>query len=200
MFNLPLEKQQYHAPLTTIIIAVVLFFIGSFVHSSLDDALVYTRVGVEQGEWWRFITGNWLHSNAYHLVLNCAGIFLLWALHGDYYSTGHYHLMLFCFCLAVTVSLYFYDPSMSSYVGLSGALHGLFVWGAYHDIRHGLKSGWLLLLGIGIKIVNEQISEPNESLAGLIDARVAIDAHLFGALIGVVWVLVAYLGQRYRHT
>ena len=51
----------------------------------------------------RFITGNWLHSNGYHLLLNCAGVFA-GALHGDYYRTGQYFLMLTLYSLMVTIA------------------------------------------------------------------------------------------------
>lgn len=189
MFNLPLQKQQYYGPLITIVAAFVLFFLGSVAESHLP----FSRSGVENGEWWRFITGNWLHSNVYHLLLNCAGVFLLWALHGDYYRTSQYFLMLTLYSLMVTVCLYHYDPSMTSYVGLSGALHGLFTWGALQDIKSKTKGGWLLLIGVWLKIIHEQFSAPNESLASLIDARVAIDAHLYGAMAGMLWFVIVTL-------
>lgn len=189
MFNLPLQKQQYYGPLLTIVIAVVLYFLGSFT----DPILPFSRIGVANGELWRFVTGNWLHSNGYHLLLNCAGVFLLWALHGDYYRVVNYQAMLVIYSIFVTGCLYLFDPTMGSYVGLSGALHGLFTWGALNDIIHKIRGGWLLLIGVFLKIIHEQFSAPNESLAGLIDATVAIDAHLYGAIAGTLWFAIGYL-------
>ena len=77
------------------------------------------------------------------------------------------------------------DPQMQ-YVGLSGILHGLFVWGACKDVENREKTGWLLLIGITIKVAAEQFGGDTSDIANLIDASVAIDAHLFGAFSGLV--------------
>ena len=49
---------------------------------------------------------------------------------------------------------------MKSYVGLSGALHGLFTWGALKDISSKTKGGWLLLIGVWLKIITNSLVNP----------------------------------------
>lgn len=78
-----------------------------------------------------------------------------------------------------------FSPDLIWYAGLSGALHGIFAWGACVDIKEKMKSGWLLLIGLAIKVGYEQIDGSSEQVANLIDAKVAVDAHLFGALTGI---------------
>ena len=68
-------------------------------------------------------------------------------------------------------------------------LHGLFVLGAYFDIRQHLTTGWILLVGVWVKVLHEQIYGASDDIATLIDANVAIDAHLFGTLSGTVMIL-----------
>jgi rhomboid family GlyGly-CTERM serine protease len=81
---------------------------------------------------------------------------------------------------------------MQWYVGLSGVLHGLFVIGAYFDIRQKLKTGWVMLLGVWVKVIYEQIFGASADVAKLIEANVAVDAHLFGTITGCI-IIMYYL-------
>ena len=56
-----------------------------------------------------------------------------------------------------------------------------------------MKSGWLLLIGLALKVGYEQREGSSEQVANLIDANVAIDAHLFGALTGVVIFMLMFI-------
>jgi membrane associated rhomboid family serine protease len=54
------------------------------------------------------------------------------------------------------------------------------------DVTLGLKSGYLLFIGVWIKIAFEQFSGPNADIGKLINSTVAIDAHLIGAIGGTL--------------
>lgn len=54
------------------------------------------------------------------------------------------------------------------------------------DILNKVRSGWLLLAGVAAKLVFEQLQGSSEDVASLIDANVAVDAHLYGAVCGVL--------------
>lgn len=180
--HFPLEPTQIGP---VILIAVISVLLGIF-HEALIIYGDYSRSLVQQGELWRLLTGHLFHTNTNHLLLNLAGLFLLWALHGDYYSAVK-TTVLFVVCgMGVSLGVHFLTPELTHYVGLSGVLHGFFVWGACEDIRLKRKSGYLLLIGLAIKIVSEQIEGPDATLGGWIDAQVAIDAHLYGALAGFI--------------
>jgi len=84
---------------------------------------------------------------------------------------------------------------MQWYVGLSGVLHGLFIIGAYFDIQNRFKTGWLMLIGVWLKVLHEQIYGASESVAKLISANVAIDAHLFGTITGSLIILYFFVFQ-----
>ncbi|WP_416305561.1 rhombosortase [Neptunicella sp. SCSIO 80796] len=190
--SLALNRRQISGPLAILIISFCLYAFGNVANQWFG----YDRVLVEQHQYWRLITGNLLHTNLYHLLLNASGLLLLWALHGEYYRTLHY-LALFTFCGVICTSgIYLFAEDLRWYVGLSGILHGLLVWGACQDIQHRLKSGWLLLLVVWIKIAYEQFVGPNAELAKLIEANIATDAHLFGACGGLLWVVLALLNSR----
>lgn len=182
--------------LVVILICTVSVFAYLF-DEQMSSVLVYHHALINNGEWWRVFTGHFLHTNNYHLGLNVSALLLLWALHGKYYTVINYSL-LFIFCALVTsLGLFFGSPELTQYVGLSGILHGVFVWGAVMDISHKDKTGYLLLLGVTAKIIHEQWAGPSDDIAQLINATVAIDAHLWGAIGGAVFSVMYMVYCRY---
>ncbi len=116
---------------------------------------------------------------------------MLWALHGNYYTLKNYSLLFFTAALTCSLGLYFLSPSIVQYVGLSGVLHGFFVWGALMDIKNKDKTGYLLLIGVCLKIVHEQFYGASSDVSSLIEANVAIDAHLWGAVGGLLFFILS---------
>mgnify|MGYP003652829933 FL=1 len=189
MFTLPVQTKFSLAPLCIIIVSIIL----ALTEPMSSDWLAYDRHQLIDFQWWRLITGHFLHTNSTHLLLNTAGLTLLWALHGQYYQTPRYLIIFFLLCLGTSGGLFLFAPQMLWYVGLSGVLHGLFVIGAYFDIKNKLKSGWLLIIGVWLKVLHEQIYGASEDVAQLIAANVAIDAHLFGTITGCIIILYYFI-------
>ena len=185
MLNLPTQPDYIKSPLLIAITAILLYVF----QAAVCDLLIYDRQAINDLQVWRLLTGNYLHSNLNHLLLNLGGLLLLWSLHGDHFKTRSYLIGFTFFCVSMSLCLYYFTPEMSRYVGLSGALHGLFVWGAVKDIAIGYKTGWGLLIGIAVKVGYEQFVGPSESLAETIGASIAIDAHLYGVLTGLCWAI-----------
>jgi rhomboid family GlyGly-CTERM serine protease len=153
--------------------------------------LEYHRNKAQAGELWRFISASLLHTNLNHLLMNLAGLALAWALHGEYYRPIAFIVLMAALSLAVGIGVHLFSPHLFTYVGLSGALNGLIVWGAVRDIHTGLRSGWLLLAIMLIKIIHEQLSPPNLELQQLINANVAVDAHLYGVIAALILGLLS---------
>ena len=179
---------------------LLLAFVAYAFEDDLLASLIYHRTFILQGEYWRLFTGHIFHTNGNHLLLNLAGLTLLWSLHGQYYQCTRYLLLTLFSALSVSLGLLCFSPELSQYVGLSGILHGIFIWGALTDIQHKLKSGYLLLLGIVLKVSHEQIYGASNDITTLINAKVAIDAHLWGMLAGVCFFFINLLFVQYsRH-
>lgn len=125
---------------------------------------------------------------------------MLWALHGRFYSIKNY-TALFLFCsITTSIGIYYFDPTLIQYVGLSGILHGVFIFGAIMDINAKDKTGYLLFIGGWLKIAHEQFYDASTDVSNLIEASVAIDAHLWGALggllFGVIYLYTLHLKLR----
>jgi len=187
--NFPIKKQH-----SMMVVIVILLSIAAFIFNPpLSDFLVYQQALITQGQLWRLLTGHFFHTNGYHLLLNLAALLMLWALHGNFYQLKNYSLLFFTTALTCSLGLYFFSPSIVQYVGLSGVLHGFFVWGALMDIKNRDKTGYLLFVGVCLKIAHEQFYGASSDVSSLIDARVAVDAHLWGAVGGLLFFIMTFL-------
>lgn len=178
-------------------IVASLSIVGFLLEPDASQALAFSRLHVEAFEFWRLITGHLLHTNAAHLALNLLGFALLWALHGEYYTPKKIALFLLLSSVMTSVAIYYFSTQIVWYVGLSGILHGLFVWGACLDVVKKDRTGWLLLIGVAIKIAYEQFGGSTQDIAELIGASVAVDAHLYGALSGLI-LAVGFISIQHR--
>lgn len=187
--NLPLTLQHTLAPLIIMILAIIAFVFND----NLSSSLVYQRQFIAQGEFWRVLTGHFFHTNNYHLYLNVAALVMLWALHGQFYRISTYFILFISASISTSIGVYFFSPNIIQYVGLSGVLHGVFVWGALKDIQAKEKTGYLLFIGVWLKIAHEQIYGASNDVVELIGANVAVDAHLWGAIGGLLFYLLSFI-------
>jgi membrane associated rhomboid family serine protease len=85
--------------------------------------------------------------------------------------------------MAVSAGLWFANPDLQWYVGASGALHGVMTAGTIAHLRRRDLDGWILAAFIVAKLGLEQYSG---ALPFAGSADTIVDAHLYGAIGGVV--------------
>lgn len=151
--------------------------------------LVWNHKQIIAGEWWRLVTGNFTHTNFAHLAMNLSALWLASIIFVP--KTKTLLLLLFMSSLLIGLSLLF--SSIHTYLGLSGVLHALFAYYGLKECLERRKSGLLLMLGLLLKLASEQYSGASASIAQLINARVAIEAHLIGAVVGIMLLVISLL-------
>lgn len=158
-----------------------------------SQVLRYSRELIQQGDVWLLFTGHLLHLNWNHFWMNMAGLLLGAVFFGAYFSVRVWlALILFCMLFS-SLALYLLNPELQSYVGMSGVLHGLLVAGAIKEYKHYPKSGVILWVLLAVKLVWEQISGALLGSASMAGGYVVVDAHLYGAIAGLIFVLLHQL-------
>jgi rhomboid family GlyGly-CTERM serine protease len=151
-------------------------------------ALRYDRAAVAAGEWWRFLTAHIVHLDLEHAVLNALGLVLMWALFARDYGARAWVVIVLLSIAAIDAGFWFRDTSLSWYVGSSGALHGVMAAGTLaHVLRRDLD-GWILAAFIVVKLAFEQSTGALPFAEA--DASVVVNAHLYGALGGLLGAAV----------
>jgi rhomboid family GlyGly-CTERM serine protease len=153
--------------------------------------LRYERSGLGQGEWWRALTGHFVHLDAEHAFLNGLGVILMWALFARDYSPLRWLAIYLFSSLVISAGLWWLNPEVEWYVGASGALHGVMTAGTLAHLRRRDLDGWILAAFIIAKLGYEQFAG-SMPFAG--DSNTLVDAHLYGAIGGLV--LASFLRSR----
>jgi len=163
---------------------------------TLAQMLRYDRDAILAGQLWRLLTGHLVHLGGSHLAMNLVGLALIWMLFGRLMSTAAWLATLLTSALTVSLGLLIFNPGLMWYVGLSGVLHGMFLAGAILSIVSGYRAEILLLGFIVAKLAWEQWVGPLPGSAEVAGGDVVVDAHLYGAIAGVVVAFVIVLWRR----
>jgi rhomboid family GlyGly-CTERM serine protease len=150
----------------------------------------FDRDSISQGHVWLLITGNLLHNNWSHLALNMAGLALAAIFFSSYMSVLAWLVLSLWSALIVGLGLFYFNPDVFWYIGMSGVLHGLFVVGGWYEFRRFKVSGFVLLVLIAAKLIWEQSSGAMAGSESLVGGQVVTDAHLYGWIAGVVFLVV----------
>ncbi|WP_428774025.1 rhombosortase [Vibrio sp.] len=156
--------------------------------------LIWHRSDIFAGQWWRILSGNFTHTNWIHLAMNLAGLWIIAAI----FRPDTLRLLAPMLLLGSVVGIALFATDLQTYVGLSAILHGLFGYFATREALHGRTSSWLLVVGLLFKVGWEQWFGPSSSTETWIEASVAIDAHLVGALSGIGMALLEFLLHKKR--
>jgi rhomboid family GlyGly-CTERM serine protease len=122
---------------------------------SAPETWVFDRTAIAQGEWWRLITGHWMHSDGTHALWNIGALTLLGALL-EKRLQNTLLLALVIGTVGVDLWLWWGDSTLRYYCGLSGILNSLLAAGLvqlWKDLRQPMV--WLIGLGAIVKIVVE---------------------------------------------
>lgn len=182
-----------------IFIGLILSFaiIAQLSLSSGADWLQYAKPEVESGQWWRFITGNFIHLNWRHFTLNAFALIVIIYLFPKILFFRELLLVLLLCCLSVTIGLWIFFPSIYWYVGLSGALHGLLVTMLFLDLaaeKSALNIGLLVLLLV--KLIWEIQVGPLPGSEVTAGGSVVVEAHILGSSGGIV-LAICFLSKKY---
>ena len=168
--------------------------------AGLQGVMRFDRDLISSGHWWLLLSGNFVHFGLNHLLLNLAGLALVYALVWANFTTLQWCLITLFSCAGVGMGLYQLDPSIVRYVGFSGALHGLIVAGCLGDLRRYPGQATMLLIAISIKLLVEQTHGALPGSASISGGPVAVNAHLYGALAGAVAGAVVLLFRQPAQT
>lgn len=144
--------------------------------------LRYDRTALAAGEWWRLLTAHFVHLDLHHVLLNCLGLALVWALFARDYTARQWTVITLASIAAIDAGLWWWDSTLEWYVGSSGALHGIMAAGALARVRRGEVEGWVLAAFLAGKLAWNYWMGALPVSAGL---PVVAQAHFYGVAGGL---------------
>ncbi len=162
--------------------------------ADLVPAWRFDRRLISDHAYWLVFSAHLAHLNWTHWGLNMAGLGIVAFFFSSYGSLWQWLLVLLVSAVFVSLGIYWWNPEVVTYVGLSGVLHGLFLYGALREIKYYPASGYVLLALLVGKLAWEFYNGAMPGSEELTAGRVVTDAHLYGAIGGVAsFVLIQAL-------
>ena len=153
---------------------------------AVRNDLAWDRDVIAAGELWRLLSGHFVHLGWSHLLLNLAGLALVAWLVGGRFSWRRWLLIGAISVAAIDIGFWFLYPNLGWYVGLSGMLYGLLIAGLLAGVLQRDREAIILSVFIVAKIAWEQLMGPLPGSESTTGGRVIVEAHLYGALGGLL--------------
>lgn len=190
-FRTEWRRRRATAFLCVVVVLLVTQWLGPRTHA----ALRYERPALAAGEWWRLLSAHLVHLDLGHLLMNLAGLLVIWWLYAADARLRDWALVALGSALAIGLGLWFLEPSVLWYVGLSGVLHGLWAGGGVAAFgRWPLESAVTLALLAGKLLLEGMHGALSTGLGSTLP--VVTSAHAFGALGGFAVALALRLWRR----
>lgn len=155
----------------------------------VDNRIVNELIGVAHGEWWRLLTGGFLHANLIHIGFN---MFALWVLGSQLEGAigrVRFGIVYFASLLAGSLGVMLLSPDTPT-VGASGAIFGLFGVALAAQRSQGIDI-WQSGLG-GVLVINL-------AFTFMFSNQISVGGHLGGLAGGYLCGVIVYeLGPRLR--
>lgn len=155
------------------------------------DGLLYDRAAVAGGEWWRLWTGHLVHFGWPHCVADAGLLAILgWLVERPQPALARWSLLVAP--AVISVALFYFDPGMTRYGGLSAYNLGVLLYYAGHGWRRNWTDWFwpaVLLIYVGELVL--EITAGHGTGGGMIQfddraIHVATSAHIAGIACGLV--------------
>ena len=164
-----------------------LFALGG---DEVRDWLRFDRGLIDAGQYWRLVSGHFVHLGVSHFLLNSCGLLLVWYLVGQHLSAANWLFIAAASILVMDIGFWLFEPQLYWYVGLSGLLHGILAAGIVAALRHDRTMALILATLVIVKLAYEQLLGPLPGSEASSGGSVVVVAHLYGAIGGVVAAVV----------
>jgi rhomboid family GlyGly-CTERM serine protease len=177
---------KYRLPWLTL--AVIGLAVVASAIPALSRWFVFDREAIICGQWWRLMTGNWVHFSVDHLLADAVAVGVAGGLI-ERQGGGMRSFWLYVAAAAtVGLAVFFLAPEVTQYGGLSGVACGAFGCLALNEIKGSKVPRWLpvLVLTLLIAKVGWEYATGRALFVSMHDGMTVLPlAHAAGLLSGV---------------
>jgi rhomboid family GlyGly-CTERM serine protease len=184
--------RRWHGVIILLSAVLILAAVGT----SATTGLRFDREAIAEGQWYRLVTGHLVHLGWRHALLNGAGLLLLPLIAAEDTRWFSWLVRYLVLSIGIGLALFFGQPGLEWYVGMSGVLHGLFFLAVFPlALKRDLLACVVLLLLVG-KAAWEHYHGPLHFSQAVLGQPVIVAAHSYGIAIAMAYALVAAASAR----
>ena len=178
------RSSSLYITLAVVILTTALLQVAN---NNLNGLLSYHSVDFLQNIYFEWLTPSLVHFNWMHWFLNIINLVVIVVL---FYRVLSSQKLLTIFAISsafIMINLYIFNPNVSSYVGMSGVLYTLAIYGALKNLQNDKVVSIIVLLYVVIKLFfGETINHLMGVDIALSDFRVIREVHWYGAGVGLL--------------
>jgi len=159
-------------------------------------ALAYNRDALEAGEFWRLLTGHFVHLSLTHVLLNLAGLALVVWIVGHAFSWSQWLFVMFVSIVIIDAGFWLLSPELDWYVGISGLLNGILAAGLVIGVAERDPGSVVLAVVVLAKLTWEQTVGPLPGSESTPGGDVVVIAHIYGAAGGLLSAALLWRSAR----
>lgn len=161
--------------------------------------LAFERSQIDAGQWWRLCTDNWVHLGFWHYFLNALSLLLWMGVCPQRLRLSDWLLRLLLIGTGMSMGLYFFDPKLQDYVGLSGFIYGVFLLDLGNDaLLRRDRFALLCLIFLVIRVGYEVIEGAPAYELRLVGGQVVAASHIWGMVAAAIYGLMSYAVKQMR--
>ncbi len=179
--------KRFNTLYTTLAVVILATALLQVVNGYLNGVLSYHRADFLNHIYCEWLTPNLVHFSWMHWLLNILNLIAIVIIFNKVWSSKKL-LTIFAISSAfIMINLYIFNPNIKSYVGMSGVLYALAIYGALQNLKYDKLISLAVLLYVLLKLffgdtVNHFMGV-DVALSGL---KVVREVHWYGAMIGVL--------------
>jgi len=179
------------------IIGLIITLIPLASNSSESNTIQWLALmpdSIYAGEWWRIITSQFIHLSVNHALLNALGYIIVSYCFRKELTPINELTAYIGSMLGVGIGILWLNPEITWYVGASGAIHGLLVFGLMISVKNTRLVSLVFLLFVGSKLFYEHTyPEGSATTEALIGGHVVEESHLYGAISGFLLACMYFI-------
>ena len=114
----------------TLIAIIIAGVVSLLLPTNTQDTLYFHTQLIASGEYWRIITGHFIYTSWQHWLINTLGIGLFLLIFKPLKFSNHFLWLIIFLVGWISAGLLLFSEQLVWYVGFSGVLTGLYIYGA----------------------------------------------------------------------
>ena len=181
---MPKRLDSLYVTLAVVVLATALLQV---INSGLVGIFSYHRADFLQNIYFEWLTPSLVHFNWMHWFFNIANLIAIVVLFYRVWSTKKLLTVFAISSAFIMINLYIFNVDVGSYVGMSGVLYALVIYGGLQNLEYDKLVSIIVLLYAVLKLFfGETVNHLMGVDVALSDLKVIREVHWYGAGIGIL--------------
>ena len=183
-------QKGYSSLYITLAVVILATALLQVINDHLNGIFSYHRAGFFKYFYYQWLTPSLVHYSWMHWLLNILNLLAIVFIFYRVWSAKRLLIVFTISSVFIIVSLYIFDPDINSYVGMSGVLYTLAIYGALKNLKYDRLVSILVLIYVVLKLFfDDTINHLMGVDIALLGLNVVHEVHWYGAVAGILMYL-----------